>query len=74
MSDIVIIYNISSQQKSKIIKEIKNKLKNPQVLLAIGDGINDVDMIRESDIGLGIINKRINDAANNSDIAIGEFM
>ena len=41
--------------------------------LAIGDGANDVAMIKEGHIGVGIIGKEGMQAVNNSDFAIGQF-
>ena len=41
--------------------------------LAIGDGANDVAMIQEGQIGVGIIGKEGMQAVNNSDFAIGQF-
>ena len=41
--------------------------------LAIGDGANDVAMIKAGHIGVGIIGKEGMAAVNNSDFAIGQF-
>jgi magnesium-transporting ATPase (P-type) len=41
--------------------------------LSIGDGANDVSMIREADVGVGIFGKEGRQAANNADFAIGQF-
>ena len=41
--------------------------------LAIGDGANDVAMIKAGHIGIGIIGKEGMQAVNNSDFAIGQF-
>ena len=41
--------------------------------LAIGDGANDVAMIKAGHIGIGIIGKEGRQAVNNSDFAIGRF-
>ena len=43
------------------------------VSLAIGDGANDVSMILQADIGIGIRGKEGSRAADSSDIAICEF-
>ena len=43
------------------------------ITLAIGDGANDVSMILEADVGVGIFGKEGRQAANNADFAIGEF-
>ena len=41
--------------------------------LAIGDGANDVPMIMEANVGIGIVGKEGKQAANNADFAIGQF-
>jgi len=41
--------------------------------LAIGDGANDVAMIKAGHIGVGIIGREGMEAVNNSDFAIGQF-
>ena len=41
--------------------------------LAIGDGANDVAMIKAGQIGVGSIGKEGRQAVNNSDFAIGQF-
>jgi len=43
------------------------------VTLAIGDGANDVNMIKKANIGVGIFGKEGYQAASNSDYAIGQF-
>lgn len=42
-------------------------------LLAIGDGANDVSMIAEANIGVGISGSEGNQAVSSSDYAIGQF-
>ena len=44
-----------------------------KITLAIGDGANDVSMILEGNVGVGIFGKEGRQAANNADFAIGEF-
>ena len=43
------------------------------VTLGIGDGANDVEMIRAAHIGVGIIGKEGTQAVNNADYAISQF-
>ena len=71
-SNTVICCRISPSQKSEIIKKIKNFDKNA-VTLAIGDGRNDVSMITEANIGVGIYGEEGMSAVQASDFAIGEF-
>ena len=71
-SNTVICCRISPSQKSEIIKKIKNFDKNA-ITLAIGDGRNDVSMITEANIGVGIYGEEGMSAVQASDFAIGEF-
>ena len=48
-------------------------LSTTRCCLAIGDGANDVAMIKAGQIGVGIIGKEGMEAVNNSDFAIGQF-
>ena len=43
------------------------------VTLAIGDGANDVSMIREAHIGVGLYGNEGMSAVQSSDFALGEF-
>ena len=61
----------SPSQKSKIVKFIKKK--SDQLTLAIGDGGNDVNMIKAAHVGIGIFGKEGYQAAYNSDYAISQF-
>ena len=61
----------SPSQKSKIVEFIK---KNSDGLtLSIGDGGNDVNMIKTAHVGIGIFGKEGYQAAYNSDYAISQF-
>jgi P-type E1-E2 ATPase len=51
----------------KIIRE------TGKITLAIGDGANDVNMIQEAHVGIGIIGNEGKQAANSSDFAIHRF-
>ena len=68
----VICCRVSPSQKSEVIQKMKNFDKNA-VTLAIGDGGNDVSMIMEANIGIGIYGEEGLSAAQSSDFAIGEF-
>ena len=61
----------SPKQKSKIVDFIKKN--SDELTLAIGDGGNDVNMIKTADVGVGIFGKEGYQAAYNSDYAISQF-
>ncbi|MCQ2817766.1 MAG: phospholipid-translocating P-type ATPase [archaeon] len=61
----------SPLQKSQIVNFIK--MHNCGITLAIGDGGNDVNMIKTADVGVGIFGKEGYQAAFNSDFAIAQF-
>ncbi|TNN37920.1 putative phospholipid-transporting ATPase IH [Liparis tanakae] len=56
----------------QIVKLIKASKEHP-ITLAIGDGANDVSMILEAHVGIGIMGKEGRQAARNSDYAIPKF-
>ena len=60
-------------QKQSLVGLVKKDSVPKTTTLAIGDGANDVSMIREADVGVGIIGKEGRQAANNADFAIGQF-
>ena len=67
----IICCGCSPKEKAQIVKFVKSHTK--EITLAIGDGENDVNMIKESDVGIGIFGKEGAQAAFNSDYAISEF-
>ena len=69
--DSVICCRVTPKQKAEVVRLIKNNLK--KITLAIGDGANDVNMIQEAHIGIGIYGKEGMRAVQSSDFAIGEF-
>ena len=71
-ADSVLCCRVSPFQKSQIVQKIK-QFAPEAVTLAIGDGGNDVSMIMEANIGIGIIGEEGMSAANASDFSIGEF-
>ena len=68
----VICCRVSPIQKSQVVKMMK-KYDKKGVTLAIGDGGNDVSMIMEAHIGIGIYGEEGMRAVQSSDYAIGEF-
>ena len=68
----VICCRVSPLQKSIVVKKLKKHDKNA-ITLAIGDGGNDVSMIMEAHLGIGIYGEEGMRAVQASDFAIGEF-
>ena len=61
----------SPSQKSKVVEFMKKN--SDELTLAIGDGGNDVNMIKAAHVGIGIFGKEGYQAAYNSDYAISQF-
>ncbi|KAG7467216.1 hypothetical protein MATL_G00150900 [Megalops atlanticus] len=68
----VLCCRMAPLQKAQIVKLIKTSKERP-ITLAIGDGANDVSMILEAHVGIGIMGKEGRQAARNSDYAIPKF-
>ncbi|KAL1022261.1 hypothetical protein UPYG_G00024360 [Umbra pygmaea] len=68
----VLCCRMAPLQKAQIVKMIKASPEHP-ITLAIGDGANDVSMILEAHVGIGIMGKEGRQAARNSDYAIPKF-
>uniref|UniRef100_A0A2P2MIP3 Phospholipid-transporting ATPase n=1 Tax=Rhizophora mucronata TaxID=61149 RepID=A0A2P2MIP3_RHIMU len=67
----VICCRTSPKQKALVTRLIKAKTSN--TTLAIGDGANDVGMLQEADIGVGISGVEGMQAVMSSDIAVAQF-
>ncbi|KAL8927553.1 MAG: hypothetical protein Q9208_002358 [Pyrenodesmia sp. 3 TL-2023] len=67
----VICCRVSPLQKALVVKLVKRNLK--ALLLAIGDGANDVSMIQAAHVGVGISGVEGLQAARSADVAIGQF-
>ena len=70
-SDSIICSRVDPQQKAKLVSIIKSTSK--KVCLAIGDGANDVSMITEANIGVGIHGLEGSEASRASDYSINQF-
>uniref|UniRef100_A0A8C5M1H3 Phospholipid-transporting ATPase n=1 Tax=Leptobrachium leishanense TaxID=445787 RepID=A0A8C5M1H3_9ANUR len=68
----VLCCRMAPLQKAQIVKLIKTSRERP-ITLAVGDGANDVSMILEAHVGIGIVGKEGRQAARNSDYAIPKF-
>ncbi|KAI8376471.1 uncharacterized protein BYT42DRAFT_498686 [Radiomyces spectabilis] len=67
----VICCRVSPLQKALVVKLVKKYSKS--ILLAIGDGANDVSMIQAAHVGVGISGVEGLQAARSADFAISQF-
>ncbi|BGP36162.1 aminophospholipid translocase [Rhodotorula kratochvilovae] len=71
MCKAVVCCRVSPLQKALVVKLVKKNLK--AILLAIGDGANDVSMIQAAHVGVGISGHEGLQAARSADVAISQF-
>lgn len=71
-AEAVICCRVSPGQKADVVRLIKED-DDEVITLSIGDGANDVSMIREAHIGIGLFGNEGMSAVNSSDFALGEF-
>src|SRR6202023_2752175 len=71
MCKAVISFSVAPLQKALVVKLVKRHLK--AILLAIGDGANDVPMIQAAHIGVGISGMEGLQAARSADVSIAQF-
>lgn len=69
----VIACRVSPRQKALLVRLVRHNITPEPVTLAIGDGANDVGMIQEAHVGIGISGKEGKQAVNASDFAIAQF-
>jgi phospholipid-transporting ATPase len=67
----VICCRVTGRQKSQVVSLIKRK--GNWITLAVGDGTNDVPMLMEAHIGVGVQGKEGTQAVRSSDYAICQF-
>ena len=67
----VVCSRVSPKQKAQLVNLIR--LTDNSITMAIGDGANDVGMITEANVGIGIEGKEGTQAARASDYSIKEF-
>ena len=60
-------------QKAQIVRLVKTNVVPQPMTLAIGDGGNDVSMIQEAHVGIGIIGLEGMQAVQASDYALAQF-
>lgn len=71
-TDSVVCCRASPSQKAGLVKTIRTKVTK-SVTLAIGDGANDIAMIQEAHVGVGITGKEGLQAARVSDYSMAQF-
>ncbi|KAL1388095.1 phospholipid-translocating P-type ATPase [Phyllosticta capitalensis] len=71
MVDSVICCRASPSQKAGLVNMVRKRVKS--VTLAIGDGANDIAMIQEAHVGIGITGKEGLQAARVSDYSMAQF-
>ena len=68
----VVCCRMSPLQKAEIVKMMKNSPLKP-ITAAVGDGGNDVSMIQEAHVGLGIMGREGRAAVRAADFAFAKF-
>jgi len=71
--DSVIACRVSPKQKALLVRTVRTYVEPEPITLAIGDGANDVGMIQEAHVGVGISGLEGCQAVNSSDFAIAQF-
>jgi len=72
VADSVICCRASPSQKASLVKKVRTKVKK-SITLAIGDGSNDIAMIQEAHVGIGISGKEGLQAARIADYSVAQF-
>uniref|UniRef100_A0A7S2SL74 Phospholipid-transporting ATPase n=1 Tax=Mucochytrium quahogii TaxID=96639 RepID=A0A7S2SL74_9STRA len=76
LCSVVVACRVSPKQKALIVRMVRLGVKIDgiePITLAIGDGANDVAMIQEARVGVGISGHEGRQAVNSSDFAIAQF-
>ncbi len=71
----IIAHSMTPLQKKKLVLMIKNRVVQPQTVMCIGDGLNDVLMLQTADVGIEISNCNVPEKhpINAGDIKITDF-
>jgi phospholipid-translocating ATPase len=72
LADSVICCRAQPSQKALLVRGIRKRIPS-SITLAIGDGANDIAMIQEAHVGIGITGKEGLQAARTSDYSIAQF-
>lgn len=70
-SNSVVCCRMSPKQKGEVVGLVRRNIN--KITLAIGDGANDVNMIQEAHVGVGLYGKEGLRAVSASDYALSEF-
>lgn len=70
---VVIACRVSPLQKAWMVKLVRTGISPQPVTLSVGDGANDVPMIQEAQVGVGISGREGRQAVNAADFAIAQF-
>lgn len=73
MCKTIIACRVSPEQKRLLVRLVKRGVFPRPLTLSIGDGANDVPMIQEAEVGVGVSGKEGRQAVNSSDFAIAQF-
>ncbi|KAK8388975.1 hypothetical protein O3P69_020739 [Scylla paramamosain] len=68
----VVCCRMSPHQKAETVKLVKNSKDSPRCA-AVGDGANDVSMIQEAHLGIGVMGREGRQAVRCSDVGLAKF-
>ena len=71
--EVAIFCRVSPKQKGQIIQIFRKYGPGNSRILSMGDGANDINMLRLADVGVGIAGREGSQAANAADYAIRSF-
>ncbi|KAF2398847.1 phospholipid-translocating P-type ATPase [Trichodelitschia bisporula] len=72
LADSVVCCRASPAQKAALVRGVRKRVKGA-VTLAVGDGANDIAMIQEAHVGIGISGREGLQAARASDYSVAQF-
>lgn len=69
----LVAHSMTPLQKKKLILMIKNRFAGSQIIMGVGDGLNDALMLQNSDIGVEVHNANNPHPANAGDVKISSL-